>query len=301
MNAFDLKNSSLFKDGDGDEIYKFIRNNCSEPCRTDTLNYVENLWNVYKPFCPDLHFAKDFPKNFRARWWEMYLANALLNGGCNLSKPPPKGPDIKLDLNGSTWVEAVSVGKGKDEDKIKSASVGSIDPNKTILRITSVFEKKAEKFKEYIEDGVIQPSDKQIIAIDISSIDNSDIIDHDGGHNMIPLICKALLGVGELTYSMPIDLDSDKIGQMSSHYPVRDKITKKNGTDIPTTNFLYNDYKHISAVITNTEKYVKYPLYGRKFKVLLNPYAINKLSSNEFLFCHSISYEKNGILNIKKN
>ncbi len=87
--------------------------------KTGVRERIEELWARYRPYCPDAHFLSDARKHFVQRTWEMYLACALMDVGFELSRPPPKGPDILTTLDGSRlWIEAVAPTAGDGPDAV---------------------------------------------------------------------------------------------------------------------------------------------------------------------------------------
>src|SRR5437016_1570080 len=167
--------SSLFEalPSGASQAYRNLREPPSEnalKCRA----YIDSLWNQFRPYA-DIHFSQDFAVHTHQRFWEMYLAVALLDAGHTIIAPKP-GPDFGLTLAGRRiWVEAVAATPGApgkpdsvpqlepQEGKITS---GYVPQDKIVLRCTSAIAAKfPTQFLKHVELGIIGADDCYVIAV----------------------------------------------------------------------------------------------------------------------------------------
>jgi len=169
-------------------MYKKMR----DEAETDSLankgrNHCEKLWRVYEPFA-DTHFKSEFSspniEKLHARWFEMYLAVALIEKGLPVSREPrDKGPDILLEKEGRRiWIEATIATRGDPQSpdyvpKPPSGIWTEIKLENYVLRITNTLREKEKKFKEYIDKGIVTQHDTLVIAININLTDGAYIYD----------------------------------------------------------------------------------------------------------------------------
>ncbi|MFG1493734.1 hypothetical protein [Halobacteriovorax sp. ZH4_bin.1] len=286
-----LECSELFANENGlDDIYNFNRN---EPSRLFILENCEEMWQLFKPFCGDSHFIREFRDKFRQKWWELFLAKSLLDNNITLNNGKSHGPDLCFGDTPKTWIEAISVTGGEEgaPDSVPAVMFGvaqNVPTEKILLRVTSAFLTKANKFKKYIEQGIVGPKDRLVIATDLSGVNFADTLDEDE----MPISCKALLGVGELTMSISVDDLEDK----RVFYPFREKIKKEIGTDVPATGLLMEQFNFISGVITNVRSFTQTVENPNCLRLICNPYASNDLVPTEWEFLKGVYFVKEGKL-----
>jgi hypothetical protein len=105
----------LFSPGKAtDPAYLNLRSTASSEYAQQGRAFTEKLWTQYWPYA-DNHFTTEIRRDFRARFWEMYLTCALLqcanNKGFSISCPKT-GPDILIEFKGRRiWIEAVTANK----------------------------------------------------------------------------------------------------------------------------------------------------------------------------------------------
>jgi hypothetical protein len=115
-----------------DPIYNNIRDYDDAPsafgknCLLSARDFTESLWKRYEPYA-DANFLTEIQVDFRARFWEMYLACSLEDAGYSIECPKPEGPDI-LVTSGETrvWIEAVapSGGDANNPDRLPEPQIG---------------------------------------------------------------------------------------------------------------------------------------------------------------------------------
>lgn len=139
---------------------------------------LEAMWEQFEPYA-DEEFRQGFARDPESRFWEMFLACALLQAGKVLlpSKDRPKTggrPDICVVEEGRRiWVEAIAPTKGEDpQDRIpdlvalnEGGHVRNQPKRQIQLRITSALWNKTRVVKRYLKSGTIRGDDIVVIAI----------------------------------------------------------------------------------------------------------------------------------------
>ncbi len=117
--------------------------------------HCEALWERFEP-CADDEFVTELGSNFSSRYWEMYLAIALIDMGFELTCPKP-GPDIGIMFEGRRiWFEATSPTRGEENspDKVPELQLGVVQdvPNdKMILRYLNSITSKRDQYNNCIK------------------------------------------------------------------------------------------------------------------------------------------------------
>ena len=135
---------------------------------------IESMWQKYRPYS-DPDFCSGFARDLGGRFWEMLLGCILLNAGYELlpaNERDAQGgqPDLCV-IEGARriWIEAIAPTRGDaGPDQVPEPILGvvtKVPVEQTRLRVTSAFWTKFSKFKQYIEQGVVKPDDRLIIAI----------------------------------------------------------------------------------------------------------------------------------------
>jgi hypothetical protein len=114
--------------------YKAIRD--QEHCKP-YRDFLEYLWARYDPSGDGNEcFLGDAKKNFRQRFWEMYLFCALEDRGIAVQKTTDKcgGPDFSFEAAGKKyWVEAIVPGPVREMTKCHFRSCGLVTMCQEIL------------------------------------------------------------------------------------------------------------------------------------------------------------------------
>lgn len=152
-------------DKDYDNLNKYIISR--------TKGDIEKMWKTYNEYAPK-RFKENMLLNkecFYQRWWEMYLGTKLLEYGLNINTSISDiGPDFKVCIGDETyWIEAVApeLGEENSKDRLPEMEMGvhSLPREKFLLRISNAIDNKINKFKKYLEKGLVKEQDKLIIAI----------------------------------------------------------------------------------------------------------------------------------------
>jgi type I restriction enzyme S subunit len=202
-------------------------------------------------------------------FWEMYLCYQLLK--LNFQVIPPrmkKGPDLHLVIDQKhVWIEATAPVEGMGDDAVQNLYRHSrFDPfpDEVILRFTNAIAKKRDKHTKYLEDGIVNPGDAYIIAI-------------NGGKIGVLLletppaisILKSVYPLGDLKVEI-----NTQTGDIRTQFEYRDEINKKNKEKVSTKAFLDPAYSGISGILYSTAGLWHLPSQpGDEFKFIHNAFA----------------------------
>lgn len=267
------------------EIYNF---NKTHPNRAVVRDYCDELLAHHSQYCGDPHFCSEAVEQPLQRWWEMYLSWVMAKE--NKLTPitaPSMGPDICINLESDVrlWIEAISVTPGTGANEVTrppSGQAGTLPIDKIILRYTSAFSEKVTKIQTYKEAGIISDKDMVIIAINSGEMRDSDLADADP-----PLAVRALFGVGDLTFRVPLKFTEktvERVGDLETFYPEQHYVKKHNQSEVPTNLMLDQKFSFISGIFTSTRHFVDMPRNGSDIKIFLNGNALNKIDKNLFKF-----------------
>src|SRR3954469_17862188 len=97
---------SLFDRPRGEDItYTNVRDDARG---REMRTFAEELWARYAHLA-DPHFLDEFPNRFHQRFWEMYLAVALMDLGYSVTKESGKGLEYFVEVEGrKVWFEAIA-------------------------------------------------------------------------------------------------------------------------------------------------------------------------------------------------
>lgn len=243
----------------------------------EARQHCEDLWEDYHHLADD-HFLTEFSLHFHARWFEMYLAVSLIRAGHKVTSPKcgsdGAGPDMLLtDGNQNIWIEAVcstsgESGKPDSVPKVPFRQATKVPMDKIALRLRSSLQKKADKYKYYLEQGLVNENDILVIAI------NTRAVNFIGGYpgDLCSLLEQTLYERGNPQGWM-INNDTDKIfleaGQEQSV-----SITKANGAEVNMQPFINASMSHITAVLGSCADAANRPNeLGDDFMLFPNPTA----------------------------
>lgn len=211
---------------------------------------IEALWADYEPYA-DQDFREGFARDVDARFWELYLGCILLQSGHRLLPRSERSvdggqPDIcVLEEGQRIWIEATAPTRGQvNADQVPTIlpinDGGGFVPvplRQTQLRTTSAFWTKSNSLQNYLDEGVIDPSEKRIIAISASRF--ASVATEDP-----PLIMSSLFPIGDAF--VRVDRSSGAVVEEGYNY---DPMIEKLGGQIPRTAFSGPDFSHVSAVL----------------------------------------------------
>lgn len=251
--------------------------------------FIEELWEKYEPFA-DSHFKTEITKNFKDRFWEMYLGYSLIKKGFKICSSD-KGPDIQTFVSDSkVWIEAVTPSNGSGPDRVPEfPSSGTFPEIELILRFSSVIWDKYKKLKEYLNEGLVDKDDPFIIAI------NSSKIGLAMSEGYPPYILKTLFPIGNPIYTV----DVEKRVAYDERFSYKPDVPKKSGTRIQTLYFENNNYSEITGILYSHAS----PFFssiGHDYIYVHNPFAKNPIPLNWLEYGRE-AYEDNGYINIKNH
>lgn len=269
---------------DEDELFTHLR---TSKYKRDIREYFADLLiNSTHWGGVDSYFHSDIHKKLTQRWWELLLGNYLLHHFPSKVKSLAKGPDYLVNHElGNIYIECIAPFPKKGEANIrdKNRTGGSLDSKSALLRFTSAVKEKAEnKLKNYLNKGYVKENDFLIIAVNLMEIPNIDLMQETGN---MSFLLRGLLGMGEFVFKVPVSLRNIKpakkvIPTIKPSYV--GEISNANGSPIALRKFLTGDYNHISAIIISCDRYLETPKDGKRFSILYNPTARNKLPNNFF-------------------
>ena len=203
-----------------DQKYNIIRDS-QGPNLKRSRSFIEGLWRKYQPYA-DRHFNKQMQLDVDSRFWEMYLACTLLEKSIPLSSADA-GPDIFIeDENGRTWIEAIAPTGGADTnpDRIPDMKPGVatiVPDDEIVLRYRAAIKEKYDnKYYNYVEKGLITPTDGYVIAVNSCKIPAA-IMETD-----TPRILKAVFPIG----SRQVTMDKKTGIVIETGYQLRFKIRR---------------------------------------------------------------------------
>lgn len=244
------------------------------PHHKDERDFINSLWGKFKSLA-DKHFLEDAKNHFQERFWEMYLAVALMERGVKLISVGGEGPEFYFKIcKRRVFVEAIAPGPGTSLDQVPGPKFGEASrtpTEKILLRFTHALEEKRKKYLLALDKGIITHEDGYILAI------NSREIHHGAGGNTLPFFIQAYLPIGPLA----VAIDPKTLEVVGSHYQYRNKVSKQTGTDISTNAFLDPNFQFVSAILHSRVEVdcVNRPYeIGFDFDILHNPKALHKFN-----------------------
>lgn len=253
------------------------------------LEHVEGLWAKFKPYA-DAHFLEELrsgqPGKFQQRYWEMYLGNWLIERGFKLLPPRAEGPDVAIQLpDRRVFFEAIAPGPGDGPDRVPDVEPQPWTPGEKlearevpsgpiVLRWTSAFHVKAQKLREYLDSGIIAPTDSCVIAINSCQL---GVFGFDG-ISTFPAAVEAVYPVGPQQVHFTVG-QPEKTTVDLKHRPAVEKLNK---STVATTPFMNKEFAHVSAVLaTHKDDAHMYCYPGRPLALVHNQHAAVPLAPKQ--------------------
>ena len=234
---------------------------------------AEVFWERYEPFA-DADFIEAFARNTEQRFWEMYLACALMDMGHELlPKRAVKqgGPDICFKSEGlRVWVEAIvpGIGDSRNPDRIpdlRPGIGGRVPVDQIVLRYAHALSTKLRRFEDYRKKGIIEPADACFIAVSGAGLGPGRGV----GPGM-PYIVRTVFPLGNqyATWS------KETKNVVDSGYEISWSVPRASGNEVETGVFLLDGYSSISGVIFGPKGLANTPsLLGTNLITIHNPKA----------------------------
>ena len=276
--------SSFFIAGEcSDPGYRNVRDGDHSPL-IEGRTFTESLWNRYAPLA-DSHCRQDARAHFIERFWEMYLAVALVDRGFDLVRGTGTGPEFSFNQGDRQfWAEAVAPGPGSGADRVHEIELGvaySVPTEKILLRFANAVAEKRGRYHAALKAGIVTPDSGYLLAI------NSRRIPHAPYGNTLLFYLQALLPVGDLT--LMLNRSTREIEDR--FYASREKVLKTNSAPVSTQPLLNPDFGFISAVLHSAVDCVNRPTgLGEDFSVLHNPLAVHPFDPSTFDWCDQYFY-----------
>ena len=260
-------------DPQADLSYVNVRNPTHDGAARARAN-CDDLWRDFEPLA-NAHFLAEFPRRFHQRWFEMYLAVALLRSGLPVQCIDDAAPDILIPgERGNVWIEAIAPtgGDPMNPDRVvhhEPAREGEIPVAfgvpipQVILRVRAALFDKAKKIATYRARGVIGPNDQALIAINVRDIPH-------GFFDAERFALGAVYGQGD-PY---VVIDRRTLKAVEQGIAQRPTIARHSGEQINMEPFLHPGHEHVSgALISGTDAANCSTPLGRDFMLLPNPNA----------------------------
>lgn len=283
---------------DDDATYQAILDPDPDPRHAVIRDDLEAIWSKFRDLASD-HWWDEFPRDGKTnqRFWEMYLAASLRDGGMTLAPLPDDAPDVRVDLPDGTpvWIEAIAAENSLPDNPNAVPSIPESPPMvpvvsdfpevQIMLRLTNALDTKFKQRERRLARTnprvPIRETDPYVIAL------NGSALPRIMAGTTPPLIVRSVFGVGHLK----LMLDS-KTGKVVDHeWDARYHIEKKPVSEgasqpppIATTFFATPIHAGISAIIFSTAKagwhdWSEIPGIRKKqelgscFTIVRNPYA----------------------------
>jgi len=244
-----------------DPTYVFVRDDEYDGSHR---RYLEELWAEFEPHA-DRNFLNEIPRrgHFHARVWEMRLTVVLKRLGLPVcARRAGGGPDIRIEIEPPVWIEAV-VPLGTAEQwamhVLAMRTPVPVREPEILLRYTQSIQEKWNKYKAYLDSGMVAPSDCYVIAVSGSALPEASA---PGQYGEPPIIASALYGVGP--YRWQIEVGTGRLVEAGySHRPMTAKVAT--GAEVESDLFLSDKRAGISAVIYSPNDVQNRPtMYGRE-------------------------------------
>jgi hypothetical protein len=250
--------------------------------------HVEKLFEISGDLM-DRKFREQIKHNFASCYSELLFASVFRRRLAFLvSHPSDEGPDLFINEIGC-WAEVVTMSDSQagNPNSIPQTILGEVSevPQKQIiLRITNSFTYKADKFRKYLNDGLIRDTEEIVICISGGWFGGSNRIPTyiKGG---FPPIVSALLAMGNVVFLL--DKNTHKIIDQTCEF--RDRIPKviseSNTEPIKTDYFLDPNFSYISGVIyswANVNEPIDDLSLGNDFYFVHNPITARPIPVGSF-------------------
>lgn len=268
------------------------RNTRDHPCGRVHKEFVETLWKRFQHLA-DQHFREDARNHFLQRFWEMYLAVALMDHGFDIKRYGGHGPDYYTDTpDGRIWFEAVAPTSGTGPDQVPQVVPGvasRVPTEKMLLRFTNALIEKKKKYDVAREKKIVSDSDAYVLAINSRGI-------REAPEKPLPYYVQAFLPIGQ--FSVLFDRSSGRAAD--SFYQYRQDVRKENGATVSTSAFLNESSSFCSAVLhssASSADYANYPdSMGSDFSILFNPSAAQPLKNDLFAWCERFEIKNDALV-----
>jgi len=189
-----------------------------------------------------------------------------------------EGPEFFVEFDGHcVWFEAIAPGPGTGADKVPENTLGDVPEERILLRFTNALDEKRKKYLQAVGKGIIQPSDRYVVAINSRGIPHGR---YYGG--AAPYFVQAFLPLGHPTLTINIETRE----AVNAYFQRREAVPKVNRSPVSTKAFLEAQSACVSAVLYSSVDCGDHSkALGYDFEVLHNPTAQYPLNSSMFAWC----------------
>jgi hypothetical protein len=275
------------------------------------LEHVESLWARFYPYAdrrflpefqratdlmyaaPDPGPARDAAYNaLQQRYWEMYLACALIDRGITLvpyRRRRAAGPDIFAEVGSTpTWIECIVPGPGTGVDAVPefvADGVHDVPDDAVKLRLLAAIAEKRKKFSGYLKNGIVQATHARVIAINGRNVPSAST-DFDP-----PRIARVLYALGNIAVRFNRDT-----GSWGEPYLTRQPtVAKKSGSTVPSGLFSEKGSADLTGVLYSwLDPWNRVPDGKPDLLYLPNPHATMNLEFGWLTRCGHYSVAANG-------
>ena len=242
---------------------------------------LEELWQCFQPYA-DSYFRHEFARHPHQRFWEMFLCVFLLKAGKKViakSDRVQSGPDILVEEEGERiWIEAVTpttgeLGKPDTVPEFEAdGEVHTVPDDSLLLRYLQGMDEKRKKLQSYLDNKIISPGDLYIVAINAGGQDGFGVVSGVIERALYPNRTKTL-GDPNWMWGPPC------------------QIVKSNGSYVPASVFVREDYQNIAGVIFSPSGIGNLASLTAEFHYLPNPNCDLRLAprwvqwTREYVLC----------------
>lgn len=270
-----------FDDPSADPAYINIRAPKGEGAAVARANCNE-LWRDFAPYASE-HFRTEFSRHFHQRWFEMYLAVALLRAGLNIECPAEGAPDVRVQHRdrGVLWLEAIAPTGGDESNPDRvvqpravrgESSVAYYVPTEQVaLRICGALREKAARLMAYRERGVIAPEHQALVAVNVHAIPHA-------AYDAERLGFAATYGQGPQYATF----DRATLEVVDSGFQHRPELLRSSGRSVDAAPFLHAGFEHVAGALISGADVANCPHpSGHDFMLLPNPNAVPAYSERQ--------------------
>lgn len=258
------------------EIYRRMQ---AEGREEDRARF-DALFERAKPYL-DSNFKDQFARSTNERFFELRLTITLLDHGLELDAAQEGRPDIgtRLPDGRKLWIEAITLSWGRADNPDRPPPLGErFQPapiREALLRHTAALKEKRDKFRTYLEKGVVAAEDCCVVAMS-----SGGLHPHVEGVGL-PRVVSAVLPFGDEVVT--IDRASGEVLDVS--HERRPEI--RNARDAPIATTAFEDpeaYGQISAVLHDSTFISTWPgdLQPGRWVTVHNPTAQAPLPQDQF-------------------
>lgn len=261
------------------------RNYIASAAWADNRERMEKDWELFRPYA-DPAFLKDLrkPNHFRGRLWEMEFGCLLLQQGHKLTPKNKKdGPDLETP---DFYVECVGArgdqGVNALSPPIADGELREVPHNKIKLRIANALDSKRKQYRNWADEGKINPDKPRVIAINLGALGWWPMMERG-----VPSATEEVLfGFGNEV----IHIDRKTLKETGVSRELAFKLPKDGSDDVPVAFFNQGGCEDIAAVISAEAMFVN----PESIEIVHNPDATKHLGTKAFKFAKQMVWTPEG-------